>query len=75
MPEMPSSPARARHRGVPQQPAAPTQEFDPAGSTQMFRAFVAEGESASAANTKRVWGVIGLAVVVAVIAVVVWAAL
>ncbi|MET7696352.1 MULTISPECIES: hypothetical protein [unclassified Streptomyces] len=59
----------------------PEGNYDPAGSTQMFRAFVDEGpqgrqqQAAPAAAGPRVGLIIGVVVAVAIIAAVAWLAL
>ncbi|MCB5168901.1 hypothetical protein LG634_29290 [Streptomyces bambusae] len=57
----------------------PEGNYDPAGSTQMFRAFVDEGEphrpAAAAQSGPRVGLIVGVVAVVAVLAAVAWLAL
>ncbi|MFR9794568.1 hypothetical protein ACL02U_01450 [Streptomyces sp. MS06] len=56
----------------------PQGNYDPAGSTQMFRAFVDEdpqGEQQRASSGPRIGLVVGVAAVVVVVAVVAWLAL
>ncbi|MGW0706446.1 hypothetical protein ACWD4G_10875 [Streptomyces sp. NPDC002643] len=60
----------------------PQGNYDPAGSTQMFRAFVDEtppggrqGVAAAGASGPRVGVIVGVVVAVAVVAAVVWLAL
>ncbi|MGW1890432.1 hypothetical protein ACWCP6_09205 [Streptomyces sp. NPDC002004] len=58
----------------------PEGNYDPAGSTQMFRAFVDEGAPraaprAAASSGPRVGLIVGVVVAVAIVAVVAWLAL
>jgi hypothetical protein len=64
----------------PHAPQGPDGQHDPAGSTQMFRAFVDEGSgqprtAPQASSGPRVGLVVGVVAVVAVVAAVVWLAL
>lgn len=63
----------------PHAPQNPEGNHDPAGSTQMFRAFVDEGapqrRPAAAPSGPRVGLIVGVVVAVAVVAGVVWLAL
>ncbi|WP_455353079.1 hypothetical protein [Streptomyces sp. SYSU K217416] len=63
----------------PHAPQGPEGTHDPAGSTQMFRAFVDEGEpqrpQAAAQAGPRVGLILGVAAVVAALAAVAWLAL
>ncbi|KAF4408762.1 MULTISPECIES: hypothetical protein [Streptomyces] len=60
-------------------PHGPAGNHDPAGSTQMFRAFVDEGgpqrQAAPAASRPRTGLIAGVVVAVVVVAAVVWLAL
>jgi hypothetical protein len=67
--------------GVPQgRPGVPDQNVDPAGNTQMFRAFVNEGGTPQArvqqprSSGPRVGLIAGVVIVVVVLAAVVWLA-
>jgi len=57
----------------------PEGNYDPAGSTQMFRAFVDEGpqsrQQAAAPAGPRIGMIVGAVAVVAIVAVVAWLAL
>ncbi|MGX1882484.1 hypothetical protein [Streptomyces sp. NPDC055287] len=66
----------------PHAPQGPEGQHDPAGSTQMFRAFVDEGEpqrqqpaAAAASGGPRTGLIVGVVAVVAVLAAVAWLAL
>ncbi|MFE7778313.1 hypothetical protein ACFU5O_31380 [Streptomyces sp. NPDC057445] len=68
----------------PQAPQGPEGSYDPAGSTQMFRAFVDEGapprqagsrSAAPAQSGPRVGLIIGIVAVVAILGAVAWLAL
>ncbi|MFB6813019.1 hypothetical protein ACFCV8_00510 [Streptomyces sp. NPDC056347] len=66
----------------PHAPQGPEGNHDPAGSTQMFRAFVDEGEpqrrqqpAAVASSGPRVGVIVGAVVVIAALAAVAWLAL
>ncbi|MEU3341374.1 hypothetical protein ACWCQ1_08955 [Streptomyces sp. NPDC002144] len=61
-------------------PQNPQGNYDPAGSTQMFRAFVDEGpqgrqQQAPAPSGPRIGLIVGVVVAVAVVAAVAWLAL
>ncbi|MFL6110021.1 MAG: hypothetical protein ACJ786_01510 [Catenulispora sp.] len=61
-------------------PQGPQGNNDPAGSTQMFRAFVDEGpqgrqQASSTSSGPRVGLIVGIVVAVAVVAAVAWLAL
>ncbi|MFF2007844.1 hypothetical protein ACFVWY_02070 [Streptomyces sp. NPDC058195] len=66
----------------PHAPQGPEGNHDPAGSTQMFRAFVDEGEpqrrqqpAVAASSGPRVGVIVGVVVVIAALAAVAWLAL
>jgi len=64
----------------PHAPQGPEGNSDPAGSTQMFRAFVNEGpaggqSSAAASAGPKVGVIVGVVVAIAVVAAVAWLAL
>ncbi|MEU3303137.1 MULTISPECIES: hypothetical protein [unclassified Streptomyces] len=67
----------------PQAPQGPEGNYDPAGSTQMFRAFVDEGgpqqgsrvASAPAQSGPRVGLIVGVVAALAIVGAVVWLAL
>jgi hypothetical protein len=65
----------------PQAPQGPEGNHDPAGSTQMFRAFVDQGapqarpQTVSAPSRPRVGLIVGVVAVIVVVAAVAWLAL
>ncbi|OAH15016.1 hypothetical protein [Streptomyces jeddahensis] len=64
----------------PHAPQGPEGNYDPAGSTQMFRAFVDEGapqpgRQAAAPAGPRIGLIVGVVVAVAIVAAVAWLAL